>query len=82
MKQDDFGNWETPTRVGMEITPEGGIHLYFPLNEKHGREKIKVLYFSPKEAITMYLATLESPILDSRASMTRLLTNQPREENI
>ena len=80
-KVDDFhGEVYGLTRVGLEVTPEGGITLYFPLNDKDDGERIDTIHFSPKEAITMYLATLECPILDSRASMTRLLANGPAED--
>jgi len=76
---DCIGDYSNFARIGIEIEKDGGISLYFPLMKHHAYKGVNTsIYFSQKEAATMYLAMLESPILDSSGEVKNRLEHQKR----
>lgn len=73
---DDIGDYGDSSRIGVEIAPNGSLSLYYPLMEHDACEgKLCTLHFLPKEVATLYLAMLESPILDSMDNVLNRLTH-------
>ena len=61
-----IGDGYEDTQIWLEIARDGWLSIYFPIMpHREYRWKLDAIYFSPKEVATMYLAMLESPILDS-----------------
>ena len=64
------------SQIGVEVTPDGWIHIYYPRMTHYSGAEICSLYLSPKDVATLYLAMLESPILDSMDEAKNRLTHE------
>lgn len=72
---DDYTHDEY-SQIGVEVTPDGWIHIYYPRMTHRSGAEICSLYLSPKDVATLYLAMLESPILDSMDEAKNRLTHE------